>query len=875
MQHGLADSGAQLPFVPVGLSGKQLQNIFPFHFAINQDFIITQLGDKLARFIPGIKPGTQVQQWFRLILPSCAWSWGQLSICRDAAFELAVVNDDKMFALSGGFYVTKIEGDELSAIFLLHPNISSVTEMLHHNLAWSDFGRYSSHQRLVLFAEHLKAESESAVKSKAEALSSQQSLEMKRMFVRYVSHEIRTPLNTVSMGLELLQSCLSDDSAQGPTRTATTAEGFDVHGMRDMIAEVKESCDIAVNILSDLLLYEKLEGGILALEKRCEPALAVVYDAVKTFKIQARQADIELDCTFDGAVFAGDELSHPTAFVDVDKPKISQVFRNLVSNAIKFSALAKRTCITDTPCDRIIVHVSVVDDRNATLDSQPKKLLRVEVVDFGPGISLENQAKLFDQIIQFEPNKMQGGGGSGIGLYISKNITDLHGGDIGVFSEGEGKGCRFHVDIPIHFKSEPCPLTAVAASHVRGASGPLKSTFNIFSASPTPTSLARTRRQQDRSQGTNVFLAEWRRARPRPTSPPSHPIEKRAAPTATAAPRVASHSILRRHTLSDAAIAQLTKTADPARSIHISMFPLSPRSSQETALSRKSPRRKGPPLPSASSWKQASITAEVVSSLSPPGPVKPPALPYHDIAPPRTFLSVEIPSDDAIAASGDVGNSHCPSTSGSQAKGSPSSVGSTGSAGRRATFPFSANEVLLAPRRSTPKSSSLATPREPAFPVITYKVLVVDDSVPNRKILTRLLKVEHMCDDVAEAASGLDAVRIVRDSFKAGPVYMPVYDMSHRDSPSAISEATISPEPTYTSEYSAILMDSSMPVMDGPTATKLIREAGYKGLIVGVTGNVLPEDKAYFLSQGADAVMTKPMDMKELRALLSSGMPSK
>jgi CheY-like chemotaxis protein len=56
--------------------------------------------------------------------------------------------------------------------------------------------------------------------------------------------------------------------------------------------------------------------------------------------------------------------------------------------------------------------------------------------------------------------------------------------------------------------------------------------------------------------------------------------------------------------------------------------------------------------------------------------------------------------------------------------------------------------------------------------------------------------------------------------------------------------------------------------MDGPTATKLIREAGYKGLIVGVTGNVLPEDKAYFLSQGADAVMTKPLDMKELKQLL-------
>jgi signal transduction histidine kinase len=109
-----------------------------------------------------------------------------------------------------------------------------------------------------------------------------------------------------------------------------------------------------VNILNDLLLYEKLEGGIAVLEKRCEPALSVVYDAVKTFNIQALRANVTLEFTFDGAVFSPSELEQPTMFIDVDRPKISQVLRNLVSNAIKFSN-------SEVDHKRVLVHVSVVE----------------------------------------------------------------------------------------------------------------------------------------------------------------------------------------------------------------------------------------------------------------------------------------------------------------------------------------------------------------------------------------------------------------------------------------------------------------------------------------------------------------------------------
>jgi CheY-like chemotaxis protein len=75
--------------------------------------------------------------------------------------------------------------------------------------------------------------------------------------------------------------------------------------------------------------------------------------------------------------------------------------------------------------------------------------LIIMVSDNGPGISEVNQKKLFRSVIQFDPEKNQGGGGSGFGLFISKGIVDLHNGSISVRSEGEGHGCSFILAMPM------------------------------------------------------------------------------------------------------------------------------------------------------------------------------------------------------------------------------------------------------------------------------------------------------------------------------------------------------------------------------------------------------------------------------------------
>ncbi len=115
------------------------------------------------------------------------------------------------------------------------------------------------------------------------------------------------------------------------------------------------------------------------------------------------------------------------------------------------------------------------------------------------------------------------------------------------------------------------------------------------------------------------------------------------------------------------------------------------------------------------------------------------------------------------------------------------------------------------------------------------KLLIVDDSKLNRKMLRRLLEAQgHVCE---EADDGQIAVNMVNVK---------------------LHQQSIDREIGFI--YDAILMDFVMPIMNGPTATMEIRKLGYKNPIIGVTGNALEKDKEIFMTAGASHVFIKPLD---------------
>jgi len=125
---------------------------------------------------------------------------------------------------------------------------------------------------------------------------------------------------------------------------------------------------------------------------------------------------------------------------------------------------------------------------------------------------------------------------------------------------------------------------------------------------------------------------------------------------------------------------------------------------------------------------------------------------------------------------------------------------------------------------------------EPSWCEKKLRILVVDDALSNRKLLCRLLESKgHDCD---MAENGQVALERVRENMLADE------------------------EP-----YDSILMDDEMPVMNGPTASGLIRELGCDVFIIGISGNVLSDDVQYFKSKGANAILPKPLQLPDLEDL--------
>ena len=144
------------------------------------------------------------------------------------------------------------------------------------------------------------------------------------------------------------------------------------------------------------------------------------------------------------------------------------------------------------------------------------------------------------------------------------------------------------------------------------------------------------------------------------------------------------------------------------------------------------------------------------------------------------------------------------------------------------------NSINFCNIRSGCNDKDDATPLDSNKPLNSMKqgrVLIVDDVAMNRKMLRRLLIARF--DECDEAENGQQAVDMAKRAMALGLC------------------------------YDIITMDYQMPIMDGVTATRCIRKLGYKGQIIGVTGNALQEDVATFVENGANIVLTKPLSISK------------
>lgn len=220
-------------------------------------------------------------------------------------------------------------------------------------------------------------------------------------FYSTVSHELRTPLTSIRGSLSLI-----DDEIVEP--------GSDE--AREMIKIAKTSSERLVRLINDILDLRKIEAGKLELHLVERQPHSILDKSIESMQGMARQSGVSISSCVEG-----DYL------LKVDEDRIQQVLTNLLSNAIKFSKAG----------DSILVTAKAYDGT----------LMRVSVVDEGPGIPVDAQQKLFEKFQQVDSSDTRQQGGTGLGLAISKAIVQQHGGTIGLHSR-VGIGSTFWFELP-------------------------------------------------------------------------------------------------------------------------------------------------------------------------------------------------------------------------------------------------------------------------------------------------------------------------------------------------------------------------------------------------------------------------------------------
>ncbi len=251
-------------------------------------------------------------------------------------------------------------------------------------------------------------------------------LKKEREFVSITVHELKAPLGITKWSLEMLKG-----GKPGKLNT----------NQLELIEQIYRGNERLLVLVRDLLNLAKLQEGKFEVEPKPIQFESVISDVINGFYAEVKRKKLNLEWL---------KPKKPLPKVLADSSRTAQVVTNLISNAIKYTP----------PNGKVVISIKAasgselkkIDSNLTTADisytNNKKGYLVLAVMDTGIGISEDDQKKLFGRFFRSKKVLKSETEGTGLGLYITKSIVNLHKGDIW-FTSKLGKGSIFYLSLPI------------------------------------------------------------------------------------------------------------------------------------------------------------------------------------------------------------------------------------------------------------------------------------------------------------------------------------------------------------------------------------------------------------------------------------------
>ncbi len=237
---------------------------------------------------------------------------------------------------------------------------------------------------------------------------------IKDEFLAVISHELRTPLNPILGWTQILR--------RGKLSQEKTAFA---------LAAIERNANLQVQLISDLLDISSVLHGTMQISKQPTDLKTVVHSALETMRLAAEQKSLTLELNL--------SPTYPCVVMG-DAGRLQQIVWNLLSNAVKFTPTGGQVSVT-----------------LQAIRQADRLCAQVKISDTGQGIAADFLPYVFEYFRQEDYSTTRQFGGLGLGMAITRQLTELHGGTVRAGSAGEDQGATFTLKIPLATQPTPMP----------------------------------------------------------------------------------------------------------------------------------------------------------------------------------------------------------------------------------------------------------------------------------------------------------------------------------------------------------------------------------------------------------------------------------